>query len=1099
MAGDGPLTGPGRLDGGARLTRPGLPGRLAAAMIESRMTALLMAGVLLFGAIGLLLTPREENPQIVVPAAEVSVALPGALPAEVEHLLLTPLEGELAAIDGVKHVYGTAAEGLARIVVEFEVGQPEEDAFVRLYDRVLRHRPRLPPGAGEPRVEAIDVDDVPVFTLTLAAEGFHDAELRRMAERVLERLRSVAGVGTGYVVGGRSRELRVEVSPERLQAFGVSLDRLAEAIAGADLSRPLKPRVYAGANQALRVSERIAGAGDLEGIVVHARDGRLVRVADLARVVDGPPEELSAMTRFAFGPADPRFGTTGEPELAAVTVAIAKRKGVNAVPLTAALRERVEAMLAGFLPPGVHAVVTRDDGLKADRTVTRLVEHLLIAIGAVMLVLALFLGWRAAALVAVTIPLVFAVVIGADLVAGPTLNRITLYALILALGMLVDDAIVVTENTHRHYLALGPKATRGQRADAAVQATAEIGNPTTLATLTVVAVFLSLSLVSGMLGQYFYPITFNVPVAMLASLAVAYTATPWLARRFLPTGQLPGDRAQSVLERGYCALVTPLLERPGLRRGFYAGVALALAASLLQPAWQFVRPQGAGGPVSGLGVPLAFLPKDDKNTFLVHLHLPEPTPLEVTDRAAREVGELLRRQPFVADYQTHVGIPAVVDFNGQLKGSGRNLGPQFAEIRVNLTDRLERAPTSIAIVQALRPEIEGIAARYPGGIVQLVEDPPGPPVRATVLAEVHGPDPATLARLASRVADAFRATHDMAEVWASVPYDVAEHRIGVDRERAALAGVDPGAVSRAAARLLQGEVLAYARPAGERAPVPIRLHVPRADRVDPTLLERAFIHNAAGESVPLSALTRVEPALQPRPVQHKNSERVEYVGGELAASAPVYAVLDLDRRLDGLAVETHRTLATANLGLQPTRPDSLRGYQLLWEGELRLTLDAFRDMGLALGLALLAIFLLLVGYYRSLAMPFLALSAVPLALVGVFPGHWLLGVTFSAASMVGVIALAGVVVRNSVLIIDFAEDYRREGHPLTEAVRQAGAVRLRPILLTTLAIVLGTAVMVPDPVMGGVAVALTFGALSSAALTVLVVPLLYRGYRTRTG
>jgi multidrug efflux pump subunit AcrB len=449
------------------------------------------------------------------------------------------------------------------------------------------------------------------------------------------------------------------------------------------------------------------------------------------------------------------------------------------------------------------------------------------------------------------------------------------------------------------------------------------------------------------------------------------------------------------------------------------------------------------------------------------------------------------------DYQTHVGIPAVVDFNGQLKGSGRNVGPQYAEIRVNLVDELARGPTSIAIVQALRPELERLAARYPGGLVQLVEDPPGPPVRATVLAEIHGPDPATLARLAQRVADAFRATHDMAEVWASVPYDVAEHRIGVDRERAALAGVDPGAIARAIARLLEGEVLAQAHPEGERAPVPIRLHVPRRERIDPTLLERAFVHNAAGRSVPLSALTRVERAVQPKPISHKNTERVEYVGGELAASAPAYAVLDLDRRLDGLAIDDARTLATANLGFQPIRPDSLRGYQLLWEGELRLTLDAFRDMGLALGLALAAIFLLLVGYYRSFALPVLALSAVPLALIGVFPGHWLLGVTFSAASMVGVIALAGVVVRNSVLLIDFAEDYRRRGHDPIEAVRQAGAVRLRPILLTTLAIVLGTAVMVPDPVMGGVAVALIFGAVSSAALTVLVVPLLYRGYVAR--
>lgn len=1092
-------TGSGHAPGAGPALSPQrtVPGRLAAAAVGSRLTVPLAVALLLIGAVALALTPREENPQIVVPAAEVSVALPGALPQEVEHLVLSPLEAEMAAIDGVKHVYGTAAEGLARVTVEFEVGENEEDAFVRLYDRVLRHRPRLPPGAGEPRIEAIDVDDVAVFTLALTADRLSDAELVRVAERVLERLRSTAGVGAGYLVGGRNRELRIEVLPERLQAFGVTLNQIADAVAGADVSQPLGSRVYAGENRVLRLEERIASAAQLEAVVVHAGDGRVLRLHELARVVDGPPEELTQMTRFAFGPADPRFGRTAEPELAAVTVALAKRPGVNAVRLTEELRARVEAMRAGFLPPGVHAVVTRDDGTKADHTVGRLVEHLLIAVGAVTLVLFLFLGWRAAAVVAVTIPLVFAAVMGADLLAGPTLNRITLYALILALGMLVDDAIVVTENAHRHFQSLPANAARATKAEHVARATGEIGHPTTLATFTVVVVFLSLTLVTGMLGQYFYPITFNVPVAMIASLVIAYSVAPWLILRVLPTGRHRGEQAPARLQRTYRALLAPLLAKARLRHTFYGGVTVLLGLSLLQPAWQFLRPEGVARAVSPWGVPLAFLPKDNTSTFLIHVHLPETTPLEVTDRSARELGELLRRLPEVRDYQTYVGRPAVVDFNGQLKGSGRNVGPQYAEIRVNLLDKQERQRTSIDLVQSLRPEVERIAARYPGGIIQLVEDPPGPPVRATILAEVHGPDPVVLARLAHQVAEGFRHTHDMAEVWASVPYDVAEYRIGVDRERAALVGVDPAAVARAATRLLAGEVLAKAHLPGERLPVPIRLQIPRSERIEPTLLARAFVHNAAGQPVPLSELTHVTRDLEAKPIHHKNSERVEYVGGELTASAPVYAVLDLDRRLDGLAVAEGQALETANLGLHAARPSALRGYQLLWEGELRLTLDAFRDMGLALGLALAGVFLLLVGYYRSFVLSLLAMSAVPLAVIGVFPGHWLLGTTFSAASMVGVIALAGVVVRNSVLLIDFAEDYRQRGHCVNDAVRKAGEVRLRPILLTTLAIVLGTAVMIPDPVMGGVAVALIFGSVASAALVLLVVPLLYRAYAMR--
>ena len=625
-----------------RAEKLNLPGRLARYFVDSRLTVLLAIAIIAFGVIGLAFTPREENPQIVIPAAEVSISLPGALPTEVEHTLLAPLEAELVAIDGVKHVYGTALEGLARIDVEFEVGEDKEDAFVRLYDRVLRNRHRLPPAAGEPRIQAIDVDDVPVFTLALASERYDDTELRRMAERVLERLRSVRGVGLGYVVGGRTRELRIEVSPERLQAFGVSLNQVVRAVAAADVSQPLGLRVYAGENRALRVAGVIAEASQLADIVVRSAGGRLLRVRDLGRVVDGPPEELEHMTRFAFGPVDARFDTGTTPEMAAVTVAVAKRTGVNAVQLTGALRARVERIRRSFLPPDVHVVVTRDDGVKADKTVTRLVEHLFIAISAVTLVLFWFLGWRAAAIVAVTIPLVFAVVMGADLLAGPTLNRITLYALILALGMLVDDAIVVTENIHRHYLPLATDAGRADKADAAVLATHEIGNPTTLATFTVVTVFLSLTLVTGMLGQYFYPITFNVPVAMIASLIIAYSVTPWLARGFMRTGRHCGRSDQSTLQRAYYALITPLLAHRGLSYGFYLLVALLLVLSLLQPAWQFLRPQGVAGAVSFLGVPLAFLPKDDKNTFLIHIHLPETTPLEVTDRAARELGELLR-------------------------------------------------------------------------------------------------------------------------------------------------------------------------------------------------------------------------------------------------------------------------------------------------------------------------------------------------------------------------------------------------------------------------------------------------------------------------
>ena len=1080
--------------------RLNLPGRLAQTFVESPLVILMIVGLLLYGALGLVYTPREENPQIIVPASEVRVAWPGATPEEVEQTLLRPLETLLGAIDGVKHTYGTASAGLATIQVEFKVGEDKDDALVRVYDHVLRNRQLLPAGAGEPQIRSIDVDDVPVFTLTLASARYSDYELHRMAERVLERLRNLPDVGENTIVGGRQRELRIEVDPERLHAFGLSVNQIGEAVRQANRAGPLGVQVIEGENQAIHFAGRLRTAGQLGALVIGTHDNRAIHLRDVAHIVDGPPAEPSHYSRFAFGVADPRYMGTKNSEMAAVTIAIAKRTGVNAVPFTLSLRERLDLIRDELLPPDVLTVVTRDDGRKADQTVSNLVEHIFIAVASVTVVLLLFLGWRAALVVVLAIPLVIFTVMGSDLLAGPTLNRITLYTLILALGMLVDDAIVVIENAHRHYRRLPVDASREQRAGAVVQATHEIGNPTTLATLTIVLVFLSLILVSGMLGQYFRPMTFNLPVAMLASLFIAYTITPWMIRRWLPCGgnHQEGGDPRDALQRLYHKLFNPLLESSRKRHWFYLFIGVLLILSLLQPAWQFIRPQGVSGAVSWGGVPLAFLPKADKNTFLITLHMPEATPLETTDRVVRELEAVLEKQPEIENYQAYVGVPSVIDFNGQLRGSAAQVGPQYAGIRVNLTNKHERDTRSIEIVQQLRPILQNIVRRTPDAVVQLVEDPPGPPVRATVLAELYGADHRQLEQLAKTVEQQFKSTYDMAEAFTSVPIDVREYRFSVDREKAALSGVDVAQVQTLLKQMLQGEVLDTVRLGDERRPLPIRLKVPREWRVEPDQLARIRINNHYGQAIPLSELVRVEPAIHAHPILHKDTERVEYVGGELTDSAPVYAVLDLDKRIDGKQRNDGPILHTSNLGFNAVRPDTLSGYQLLWEGELRLTLDAFRDMGGALVLALIAIYLLMVGYYQSFRVPLLAMVSIPLAMIGVFPGHWLLGVTFSAASMIGVIALAGVVVRNSLLIIDFARTCRAQGHSIEEAVREAGALRLRPILLTTLAIVVGTAIMIPDAVLGGLAISLIFGSVSSALFTVFVIPLLYRKLHAST-
>lgn len=1064
-------------------------GRLANLFVTSKLTILFMLACILLGLLAVTLTPREENPQIVVPGAQVWVTLPGASAEEVEELVIRPLEGIVKQIAGVDHTYATAVNSMGVLMVQFKVGEDKEKSLVKLYDRVLGQRDRLPAGAGEPLIRSVDVDDVPIVTVTLASEIYDDYALKRLADRLMEGLRSLDKVSAISVKGGRDRELRIELDPQRLQAFGVTLDQVHATLRASNVAAPLGTVVQQGQNRQVFLDGFLSSAQDLKRVIVGSHAGRPIYLGDVAQVIDGPPQERTHLSRLTFGPADARFGKTQQAEMPAVTLAVAKKAGSNAVFVANDVLERIERMKAQFVPAGVELVVTRNDGEKADAAVSGLIEHLGIAVLAVFLVTAAFLGLKEALIVGVTVPLILALTLGAAYLFGLSINRVSLFALILSLGLLVDGAIVVIENIHRNYSRLGKQDKRR----VTVQATNEIGNPTNLATLAVMLVFGSLLVVSGMPGQYFYPVAFNVPVAMAASLLVAYAVVPWAANRWLKPGEghdLEDHDTQDRLHRFYRAIMSPLVDRSRSRWLVFLLAGLAIAVSLLQPAWQFVRPAGLGGPQSWFGVELAMMPKDDKNTFNITLDMPETAPVETTDRLVREVGALLRENAYVRNYQSWIGEAGVIDFNGLLRGSGNKQGAHVAEIRVNLLNKADRSKTSIDIVREMRPTLQAMAARYPGSTVQLVEDPPGPPVRATVLAEIYGKDLPQLRALSEQVKAAFGQTRDMVEVTDSEAQDVYQYRLTVDREKAALSGLSVAEVAVALRRLIDGEEMGRARIDGEKNPVPIRLQIPRRHQIDPALLARVSVTNRQGKQVPLSELVRLVPALADRPILHKNGERVTYVGGELESTAPVYAVLDLDRRLDGLLLADGSRLATGNLRLNPVAPDTLEGPRLLWDGELRMTLDTYRDMLGALGLALTFIFLVLVAYYQSFSLPLVAMAAIPLGLAGIFPGHWLMGQPFTATSMIGIIALAGVVVRNSLLIIDFVLDYRRQGMDLREAILEAGAVRLRPILLTALAIVLGSAVMLTDPVFGGLAISLIFGTLASTVLTLVVVPLL---------
>jgi len=1024
------------------------------------------------------------------------VKLPGASAKEVEELVVTPLEGILSEMTGVDHTYAIARNSFGVIAVEFKVGQPKEQSLVKLYDRVMSNRARFPSDAGIPQIRSVDVDDLAVVTVTLTSPGYDDYGLKRLADRMAERLRSLNNLSVVTVRGGHDREIRIELDPERVRAFGLTLGQVSAAFDSSNLSVPLQETVRKEAVEAIQLKGFFTSADDVRDQVVGIHDGRPVYVKDIAVVKDGSPTEIDRLSRFAFGPGDKRFQSIGATEMPAVTIAVAKKKGANAVLVADSVLDRIERMKKDFVPKDVQVVVTRNDGQKADDAVNTLLEHLAISIVIVSLILMAFLGWKEALIVSVTAPLVFFVTLATDLFGGITINRVTLYGLILSLGMLVDAAIVVIENIHRHY----GLAKQQDRREIAIEATNEIGNATSLATLAVVLVFLSLLLLTGMPRDFFYPITIDVPVAMATSLMIAYIVTPWAANRWLAThcqshgngtGQAGAPQRPDLLRRIYFPLIRPLQEQPKVRRRLALVVAVLLVASILQGAWQFIRPAGVGGPQSFLGVNLGLLPKDNKNTFNIIISLPETSPVERTDRFVREIGRLLAQDKNVLNYQAWIGEAGIADFNGLKQATADRQGSSVAEIRVNLVDKHQRRASSIEIVRNLRPKVDEIRGRYPGAKARLAEDPPGPPMRATVLAEIYGPEPEGLRTLSAQVSKAFADTYDMVDRSDSEPVDVVEHQIVPDKEKAALSYVSVAQIAQTLRLVYGGSVVSRAHPADEKNPVNVRAFVPRRHEVDPTRLDRIVVDNAQGRPVPLSELVKVVSAQADRPIQHKDNERVTFVSGELASSVPFYAVLDLDRRLDGMKAPDGRPLRTGNLTFNPQAPDVIDGYQLFWDGEVRLILDVYRDLSIALGTSLAIVFLLLVGYYRSFVIPLIAMSSVPLGIIGILPGHWILGTDFSASSMVGIIALSGVVIRSSLLMIDFIRDNRRRGMPLEKAVREAGAVRLRPILLTTLAIVLGSAIMIADPVFGGLAISLIFGTVVSTALSVFVVPVLY--------
>jgi multidrug efflux pump subunit AcrB len=1081
--------------------RDNLAGRLAGYFVASKLTIVLVAAVCVAGALATLLTPREENPQIVVPAAQVVVTLPGASAKEVERLVVTPLEGVLSELTGVDHTYGVAQNSVGVVEVQFKVGQPKEPSLVRLYDRVMSNLSVLPKDAGTPQIRSIDADDVPIVAVTLASRHHDDYTLKRLADSMAERLHSLDDVSVVQVRGGHERRINVEIDPERLHAFGLSLSQLSAAFAASNLSLPLADTVTGDERRAIKLIGQFVSADDVRNQIIAVHDGRPVAVGDVADVIDGPPPDVDQLSRFAFGGADPHFSSYGAEDMAAVAITVAKKKGANAVVVANNVADRVAAMKAAYTPSDVEVGVTRNDGEKADEAVNRLLQHLGISIVAVSLVLIAFLGWREAMIVTATIPLVLCATLAVNVLGGVTINRVTLFGLILALGMLVDAAIVVIENVHRRFGEAGESEEDRRRV--IVDATNEIGAATTLATFAVMLVFAANFMISGMPGEYFYPVAFAVPVTMAASLLAAYVVIPWAANRWLPSPRAAAAEAPQTPRSGrlrslYLSAFRPLQAHRWLRIAFCLAIVVLMAASTLQGAWRFVRSQGVAGPQAAFGVDVGFMIKNNENAFDIVVSMPETAPVEDTARILRQIVLTLAPSPYVENLQSWIGMSGVPTFTALMQGTADRTGPYVGEVHVNLIDKDKRSVASIALVHEWRPKVVGIVRRYPGAKVRLVEDPPGPPpIRATVFAELYGPDAKGLRALSAEVKKAFLATADMVDVSDSEPVDVPEFQIVPDKEKAALSNVSVAQIAGALGLVYGGQTVSRAHLPDEKNPIDVRAYVPRRLEVSPARLDRVFVQNLAGGLAPLSELATVRVDNADRPIQRQDNEMVSAVGGELAQSSPIYALIDLNHRLSGIATPDGGHLHTGSLTINREAPNTVGGYELLWEGEMRMMLDVYRDLAAALGAALMTVYLLLVAYYRSFVIPLIAIAAVPLGLIGIFPGHWLMGQTFTVTSMIGIIALSGVVIRASLLIIDFILDYLRQGRSLEEATHLAGAVRLRPIMLTTLAVVLGSAIMIPDPVFGGLAISLIFGTVTSSVLTLFLVPMLFQAYAKR--
>ena len=1052
--------------------RVGLSGKLAHAFLDSKLTPLLIGASLGLGSLALLATPREEEPQIRVPMVDVMIAWPGADPAEVESRIVTPVERILYGISGVEHVYAAARPGMALITTRFRVNESNEDSLVKVWERQSALAQILPAGALRPVVELHSIDDVPFLSLTLWSARQGSDALRPLAAELAQELSEIPETAKAQLIGGQPRAVRVEPDPDRMNAGGVSWASLVGALQAASARQPAGTAVRANREIRIEAGALFQGAEDVGRVVLGVRNGRPVYVSDVARVIDGADETSDAVF-FSVGSAKATPDRPAGSEYPAVTIALSKRTGANATALAESVLRKVEDLRPKLLPADVHVEVTRDYGKTAAEKSNELVQHLLIATLSVVALISLAMGWRAGLVVGIAVPVTLALTLFIYFLAGYTLNRVTLFALIFSIGILVDDAIVVVENIERHH-----REKKGLPfARVAVEAVDEVGNPTILATFTVIAAILPMAFVRGLMGPYMRPIPTGASAAMLFSLAVALIVSPWAAYRIFGH-QAEGHGAPEAPEgrttRLYRRAMTALVTRPRVRSGFFAGVA---AIFLL-----------ATGMV-GVGlVKVKMLPFDNKSEFQVLVDHDAGTPLEVTLETARQMNRHLATVPEVADVEMYVGNAAPFNFNGLVRHYFLRRSPSGADLQVNLVGKHHRDAQSHDIAKRVRPALVEIARRR-GARVKVVEIPPGPPVLDTLVAEVYGPTAAEREALAKTIRGFFESTPGVVDVDDSLDAAREHAEITVDREKAGLKGIPAQAVTEAIAGPGAGRDVARIDAPTSREPVAVRVRLAAPDRADPARRLSLRVDSPVGGAVALADLTRVVRAPEPQAIVHKDLKPVVYVFGDLAGEreSPVYALASLNEKIDALRLPEGSRVARYAV----EAPETSDRPALKWDGEWQITYEVFRDLGIAFAVVLVLIVILVIGWFQSFAVPLAILLPIPLSLIGILPGHWLFGAFFTATSMIGFIAGAGIIVRNSIILVDFIELKLRQGMALEEAVVEAGAVRFRPMLLTAAAVVVGSFVILFDPIFQGLAISLMMGEVAATLLSRMAVPVVY--------